>query len=162
MNRQQKRQLAKQRNHKPNRSKAIYTTNFQLEFESFDSIERLFANMRNGALEYEQGEGWVIMGLSGEYLHVLSALEGWMEYWRIITMENGIPYDDSALRRFAKSLEYEKPLNLGEVEAAYQVVQIQRHLYRTLPKSITTNTARNVMADIKRNDEIKALIRKAA
>lgn len=161
VNRQQRRLEEKRKARKPNRSSAIYTTNFQLEFESFDSIERLFANIRNGSLEYQQGEGWVIMGLSGEYLHVLSALEGWMDYWTEITNEQEIPYNDVALRKFGKSLEYEKPLNMLEVNAAYEIVKLQRQLYRALPKSVTTRTARNIMARNKMNDEIKSLIRVA-
>lgn len=143
---------------KPNRSTAIYTTGFQLEFESFDTIERMFQQIRNGELRFDQREGWVIMGLSGEDLHILSALEGWMTYWSTLTEENGLQYDDKALHRLAKSLEYEKPMNMAEVEAAYAVVQHQRILYRTMPKSVTTRTAKKVQAQIRRDEEIKILV----
>lgn len=146
---------AQRRNHQPNRSMARYVTKFQLEHESFDTIERMFQQIRHGELRYDPQEGWVIMGLAGEDLHILSALQGWILYWETLTDDQSIAYDDSALRRLAKSLEYEKPLNESEVAAAYAIVQLQRALYRTLPKPVTTRVSREVSARIQRDNEIK-------
>jgi hypothetical protein len=161
MNRQQRRAQKHAKPRKENRSAKTYFTGFQLEFESFDTVERFFMHMRNGSLEWEDGEGWVILGLSGEYLHILSALEGWITYWHELCLGEDISYDDSALRRLAKSLEYEKPLNMAEINAAYAVVGLQRQLYRALPKQVTTRYAHTVRAQIKRDDEIKDLIKAA-
>jgi hypothetical protein len=162
MNRAQKRMAAKTNRHKFNRSRAIYTTNFQLEHESFDTIERLFQQIRNGELRYDRKDGWIIMGLSGEDLHILSAIEGWMLYWRTLTEEQSIQYDDSAMRRLAKSLEYEKPMNMAEVEAAYAVLEQQRRIYRALPKSITTLVSKQVQQQIRVESEIRSLLGAAA
>lgn len=158
MNRAQRRQAKRLATVRPNRSCVRFTTKFQLEHESFDTIERMFQQIRNGELRYDQRDGWVIMGLSGEDLHILSALEGWMRYWKTLTSEHGIPYDDGALRRLAKSLEYEKPLNELEVEAAYAVVEEQRRLYRTLPKAVTSRVSQDVQKAIRRDNEIKQLM----
>lgn len=147
---------------KPNRSTAIYTTKFQLEHESFDTIERLFEQIRNGELRYDQKDGWVIMSLAGEDMHVLSAMEGWIEYWQSLAADQNIPYDDGALCRLAKSLEYEKPMNMAEVDAAYAVVCRQRELYRALPKYVTTRVAKAVRAKLaseNQAEEIKRLMR---
>jgi hypothetical protein len=146
---------AQRRNPQPNRSAARYITHFQREHESFDTIERMFQQIRHGELRYDPQEGWVIMGLAGEDLHILSALEGWILYWETLTDDQGIAYEDSALRRLARSLEYEKPLNEAEVTAAYAVVQLQRSLYRTLPKTITTRVSHEVSARIRRDNEIR-------
>jgi len=154
---------AERRGHKPNRSKARYVTNFQLEHESFDTIERLFQQMRNGELRYDEGDkSWVVMGLDGRDMDVLSALEGWMTFWTELTEEHGIQYDDRALAKLAKSLEYHKPMTIEEVEAAYKVVEAQRTIYRVLPKSVTTAVAHRVQAQIRTENEIKALVGRAA
>jgi hypothetical protein len=132
MNREQRRMEKRLAKAKPNRSRAIYVTNFQLEFESFDTIERLFVQLRHGAIEYVGGKP-IIMGLHGEHY--------------------------GPLLRLCKSLEYGKPLLPAEIEAAYAVVVVQRRYYRTLPKSVTTAMSRQVVADIQRTDEIRNLMR---
>ena len=102
------------------------------------------------------------MGLKGEYYGVLAALEGWTEYWAEVADRNAIAYDDGALRRLAKSLEYNKPLNLGEVNAAYAVVEQQRQMFRTLPRKHIAEVAIEVMQKIQRTDEIRELMKAAA
>ena len=161
MNRTQRRLAKRQAKAKPNRSKSIYTTNFSLEFETFDTIERMFLKLRNGEIEYE-GAHPVIMGLHGEFYRVLPAMDGWLQYWRELTEAHGLDYDDRALRKLYNSLEYGKPLNVAEIDAAYAVVKRQRELYRALPKSVTTATAHRVMADIRRTDEIRELMGEVA
>ncbi|MFA7351350.1 MAG: hypothetical protein WC009_11360 [Methylotenera sp.] len=162
MNRAQRRKLEKSKSQKPNRSRLKMTNYFTLEFDTFDSIERLFQQLRNGALLYSQKDGWQIMGLSGEMLHIESALEGWLKYWKELTEQNNIPYDDAPLVRILKALEYVKPLSRREIDAAYKVVELQRHLYRTVPKAETTRVVREVQKDIRRTDEIRELMGIAA
>jgi hypothetical protein len=157
MNRQQRRQ-AERKPSKFSRSHAIYSTKFTLEHESFDSIERLFAKLRIGELEWTKEDGYVIRGLSGEYLHIVSALEGFIDCWRTIADGEDISYDDSALRRLAKSLEYEKPLNMVEIESAYNVVKVQRSMYRALPKLVISKYAKQTQSKFRVNDEIRDLI----
>lgn len=159
MNRKLKRMAKRIEGRKPNRSTAKYTTDFQLEFVAFDSIERLFQMVRNGSLNWDS-DGWYIMGISGENLHVVSALEGWIYYWKELTDRQKIAYDDAALRRFCKSLEYEKPMQLHEVEAAFKLVELQRSIYRALPKKITTEVTHDVRRLIKIDNEIKDLERR--
>lgn len=161
MNRAQRRMAKRQANRRPNRSAAIYTTNFQLEFESFDSIERLFLSVRNGELEWTP-EGWQMMSLSGDPLNIVSALEGWIKYWQALAEDQHLPYDDAAMVKFCKSLAYEKPMQLAEVEAAYAVVCEQRRLYRALPKSVTTRVSHKVQAEIAVENEIERLMKGAA
>lgn len=149
------------RNHKPNRSEARYVTKFQLEHESFDTIERMFQKIRNGELEYE-GPHPIIMGLHGEHYRMLPALDGWLKYWRDLTAQQSIPYDDGALLRLRNSLDYGKPLTEGQVDEAYAVVTEQRRLYRLLPKAVTTKVAHAVMREIALDDQIKDAMRAAA
>jgi hypothetical protein len=158
MNRELRRAEKRLAKAKPNRSRAIYVTNFQLEFESFDTIERLFVQLRHGAIEYVGGKP-IIMGLHGEHYEMLPAMEGWLKYWQELAAEHDLEYDDGPLLRLCKSLEYGKPLLPAEIEAAYAVVGVQRRYYRTLPKSVTTAMSRQVVADIQRTDEIRNLMR---
>jgi hypothetical protein len=158
LNRAQRRALEKAKRHKPNRSAAIYTGHFQLEFETFDTIERMFEKLRNGEIEYE-GSKPVIMGLHGEYYELLPAFDGWVKYWRELTEQQGIAYDDGAMMRLRNSLEYGMPLTEKQVEDAYAVVKLQRQLYRAIPKSITTKVAHAVMRDIRLDDQIKEAMR---
>lgn len=157
MNREQRRK-AERKPAKFSRSHAIYSTKYTLEHESFDSIERLFGKLRIGELEWTVKDGYVIRGLSGEYLHITSALEGFIDCWKTIAEGEGISYDDTALRKLSKSLEYEKPLNMAEVEAAYDVVKVQRAMYRALPKMVITKYAKQTQSKFRVNDEIKDLM----
>jgi hypothetical protein len=156
MNRIQRRaqERAERRGHKLNRSRAIYTGHFQLEFETFDTIERLFEKIRNGALEYI-GPHPVVMGLHGEHYHVLPALDGWIKYWRVLTEEQDIAYDDNAL-------EFAMPLTDKQAADAYGVVILQRALYRALPKAVTTKVAHEVQRDIQLTDEITLAMQAAS
>lgn len=161
LNREQRRKQAKAGQIKPNRSRLKMTNYFTLEFDTFDSIERLFQQLRNGALLYSQKDGWQLMGISGEMLHIESALAGWIQYWQELTAQNNIPYDDAPLVRILKALEYVKPLSMREIDAAYKVVQLQRHLYRTVPKAETTRVVREVQQSIRTTDEIRELLKAA-
>lgn len=158
MNRASRRKLEKSKNHKPNRSRLQMTNHFTLEFESFDSIERLFQQLRNFAVVYSENSGWEIMGISGEMLHVESALAGWIQYWQELTEQNNIPYDDAPLVRILKALEHLEPLSKRDIEEAYKVVELQRHLYRTVPKAETTRVVREVQKSIRTTDEIRELM----
>lgn len=158
MNRAQRRKQEKSKAIKPNRSRVKMTNNFTLEFDTFDSIERLFQQLRNFAVVYSENHGWEIMGLSGEMIHIESALTGWIQYWKELTEQNNIPYEDAALVRILMAFESFEPLSKREIEEAYKVVKVQRHLYRTLPKAETTRVANLVQKDIKRTDEIRELM----
>lgn len=159
MNRFQRRIALKKR--KPNRSSAIFTTQFILDFQAFDSIERLFIAVRNGELEWSP-EGWQLMGITGEKLHVVSALQGWIQFWKALADDQFLPYHDAPLVKFCKSLEYEKPMNLNEVNAAYEVVEIQRRFYRTIPKPAIRRVTEEVRKEIARENEIRELMGVAA
>lgn len=170
MNRAQRSNESRAKNAKPNRSRAQYTNNFTMEFESFYTIESLFQQLRNGALNYDQ-DGYCIMGLSGEMLHIESALSGWCEYWKTLTEQNGIKYDDGPLELLRRALENTASdvlewagikITHRHIDEAYEVIKIQRQLYRQLPKSLTTKVAHEVKADIRKTDEIRELILEAA
>lgn len=162
MNRAQRRKQERSKAIKPNRSRLKMTNNFTLEFDTFDSIERLFQQLRNFAVVYSENHGWEIMGLTGEMIHIESALAGWIQYWQELTEQNNIPYDDARLVRILKALEHLDPLSKRDIEEAYKVVNVQRHLYRTLPKTETTRVANVVQKEIKRTDEIRELMEIAA
>jgi hypothetical protein len=156
MNRAERRQAAKPK--KFSRSHAVYSTRYTLEMESFDSVERLFDKLRHGELEWTKDDGYVIRGLSGEYLHIVSALEGFIDCWWTIANGEGIPYDDTALRKLSKSLEYEKPLNRAEIDKAYDVIKLQRAIYRSLPQKVISSYAKQTQSKFRVNDEIRDLM----
>lgn len=169
MNRAQRRKESRAKKAKPNRSRAQYTNNFTMEFESFDSIERLFQQLRHGALSYDQ-DGYCIMGLSGEILHIESALSGWCEYWNTLTEQIGIEYDDGPLELLRRALENTASdvlewagikITHRHIDEAYEVIKIQRQLYRQLPKSLTTKVAHEVKSNIRKVDEIRELLMEA-
>lgn len=158
MSRAQKRMEARMAKHKPNRSKAQYNTSIQLEFDAFDTIDRMFLAIRNGALEWEPS-GFVIKGISGEYMHVLSALQGWIAYWAALAEHLKLDYSDAALVKLAKSLEYEKPMQPAEVEAAYAVVNHQRQFFRNIPQPIRKRVCDQVRDEIAKENEIRELLK---
>ncbi|ROH87987.1 hypothetical protein ED236_00395 [Pseudomethylobacillus aquaticus] len=161
MNRAQRRQENRLARAKPNRSRAIYSTSFTLLFESFDTIDRMIQKLRHGELEYISGVP-VVMSLKGEWYAMLPALDGWIAYWRELTEQHNISYDDSPLAKLRNKLEYSMPLTLDDVDAAESVVHLQRKLYMCLPKSVTTRVAHKVQADIMAAEEIAELMKVAA
>jgi len=161
MNRTERRRQAKLAKRRPNRSAIRYNTDLTLEFEAFDSIERLFVAVRSGELEWSQ-EGWQLMGLGGEKLHVVSALQGWIKFWQELAEHESLLYDDAALVKFCRSLEYEKPMSLREVDAAYEVVKLQRKFYRAIPKDVIRKVTHKVRAELATDAEIEKLLKEAA
>lgn len=161
MNRTERRRQAKLAKRRPNRSAIKYNNFLTIESDAFDSIERLFIAVRHGALEWGL-DGWQIMGLSGEMLHVVSALQGWIKFWQELAEHESLLYDDAALVKFCKSLEYEKPMSLREVGAAYEVVKLQRKFYRAIPKDVIRKVTRKVQAELATDAEIEKLLKEAA
>lgn len=155
-NRAQRRMAKKATRHKVRAPRAFIPPTLDC-WEQFDSIERLFSQLKAGAVEVESSM-ITIMGLHGERYAVLPALEGWITYWHTLATRHGIPYNDTAMRKLAKSLEYDKPLQMAEVEAAYQVVELQRRMFRVLPRKEVAAVAKEVMHDIRVTDEIKGLM----
>ena len=127
------------------------------EFEQFDSIERVFQKLKNGEIEY-QGEHPVILGLHGEYYAILPALDGWLSHWRLVAEGFNIDYDDANLVKLKNKLSVNMPLTLNQIENAYQVVQSQRAMFRTLPRDAIIKAANDVMRDIQTTDAIKELM----
>lgn len=157
-NRAQRRREAKLARVKPNRSAFKFDTRYTKEIDTFDTIDRLFLGMRNGQLRWGPS-GWLIMGISGEDMDVLSALSGWIDYWRQLADHVQADYDDAALRRLAKSLEYEKPMTMAELDAAAEVVERQRKLYRAIPHATRKLIYHKVKAEIDRENEIRELMK---
>ena len=126
------------------------------EWEQFDSIERMFQKIKHGEIEWD-GTNYVFMGMKGETYALLPALEGWTEYWAEVAKRFDIAdYDDGALRRLAKSLEYDKPLTEQQVEAAYAVVEQQRAMFRAIPRPEIAKAAIEVMQRIQVRDAMEA------
>ncbi len=108
---------------KPLRLPKIYTAH-----RDFYEIYKLFDSIESGYVDF--ADGHIVQKNSDKELYaVLPAIEGWMEYFRGLANVQGVEYDDSALKRMVKSLEYDKPLSLEEVYAARDVVDAQYKLY---------------------------------
>ena len=161
MNRAEKRMQARVAKHKINRSKAQYNNILTMQNDCFDSLDRMFLSIRNGELRWD-GKAYVIMGINGHDIHICSALSGWVYYWEQLTADMGIAYDGSAMKRLCKSLEYDKPLTMSEVDAAQEVLEIQRKLYRSIPQQKRREVYARVNAELKRESEIRELIGRAA
>lgn len=161
MNRAEKRLQARMAKHKPNRSRMQYNNILTLQNDCFDSLDRMFLSIRNGELRWN-GKAYVIMGINGHDLHICSALSGWVYYWEELTDEMGVSYDGSAMKRLCKSLEYDKPLTLAEVDAAEEVLEVQRKLYRSIPQQKRREVYARVDAELKREGEIRELITRRA
>ena len=160
MNRQQRRMELKALKHKTNRSRVQMNNYFQLEFETFETIERLFEMMRNGSLLWD-GKSWVIMGQQGVLVDITYSLGWWLRYWKTIANRAGKQYDDTAMVRLLKSLEYHKPLTIDEVNKAYDVVKMQRWLYRNAGAKLVSQTV-DELKKVQEQEEMKELLRKVA
>ena len=161
MNRTERRKQAKLAKRRPNRSAIKYNNFLTIESNAFDSIERLFIAARHGALEWGL-DGWQIMGIDGDMIHVVSALQGWIKFWQELAEHESLPYNDDPLVKFCKSLEYEKPMSLREVDAAYEVVKLQRKFYRAIPKDVIRKVTHKVRAELATDAEIEKLLKEAA
>lgn len=131
MNRKIRRALAKVKD--TNQPIKLRNVNFALdEFEQFDDIDRMVQKLEHGAIEMKQGRP--VMMTKGIEYDVLSALEGWMMYWRMLADKNNIDYDDSAMHVVARRLENAMPLMQRHINEFKRVVQAQRALFRAIPR----------------------------
>jgi hypothetical protein len=102
------------------------------EFQQFDDIERMMQKLENGAIEMEQGRP--VMTTKGETYDVVSAMEGWLEYWAAVATKRGIPYDDEPMRIMKRRLDNGVHLTPDIIQGAKRVVAAQRALFRAIPR----------------------------
>lgn len=112
------------------------------EFEQFDDIERMVQKLEHGAIETEQGRP--VMTTKGVTYDVLSALEGWMEYWRMLADKHSIPYDDQPMHTVARRLENVMPLTPTHIDGFKRVVAQQRAMFRSIPRRDISSQATTV------------------
>jgi len=109
------------------------------EFEQFDDTMRLIQKLEHGAIETEQGRP--VMTTKGVTYDVLSALEGWMEYWRMLAEKHGIDYDDQPMHTVARRLENGMPLTPTLIDGFKRVVEQQRAMFRSIPRHVISSQA---------------------
>lgn len=110
------------------------------EFEQFDDIERLMQKLDHGAIEMAQGRP--VMTTKGVTYDVLSAIGGWMDYWLDLAEKHGWRiYDDSAMRKLAARLEAGMMLTPKIVDEARLVVNLQRAMFRAIPRNAISSQA---------------------
>lgn len=120
------------------------------EFEQFDDIERMTQKLEHGAIETQQGRP--VMTTKGVTYDVLSALEGWMEYWRMLADKHGIAYDDEPMRVVARRLENAMPLTPSHIEGFKRVVSAQRAMFRSIPRREISSQATTVQIKLLMDD----------
>lgn len=109
------------------------------EFQQFDDTDRLIQKLEHGALEHQQGRP--VMTTKGVTYDVLSALEGWMEYWRMLADKHNIDYDDAPMRTVVCRLENAMPLTQSHIQGFKNVVAAQRAMFRAIPRHIISSQA---------------------
>lgn len=162
MNREQRRQAERDAKRKPNRSRAQLNNMVMLEFETFETIERMFAQIRNGELNYSPTMGWVILGGNGALCDIVYSMRWWLKQWATVAERANIAYDDTALAKLHKALEYHMPLTLAHVTNAYTVVQQQRHIYRTIDQQLLMRVVNELQAEQSKQIEIEQLMKQVA
>lgn len=163
LNRAQKRALKNQKPMKQNRSRLQMNNYFTLEYDTFRAIDTMFRKLRTTGLDYVQGEGLLLEEPSSEMIDIESSLEGWLHYWKELAEVANIEYDDAPLRIIANSLKYHKQITMKEIDVAFDVVNLQRKLYRTLDKQLISKVVYQVQDSLKVEDELRdyaELIRK--
>lgn len=121
------------------------------EFEQFDDIERMVQKLEHGAIETEQGRP--VMTTKGVTYDVLSALEGWMEYWRMLADKHSIPYDDQPMHTVARRLENVMPLTPTHIDGFKRVVEQQRAMFRTIPRHEISSQATTTQIKLLLDDQ---------
>lgn len=109
------------------------------EFKQFDDIERLIQKLEHGAIETEQGRP--VMTTKGVTYDVLSALDGWMTYWRMLADKHTIAYDDQQMHAVARRLENGMPLTPTIIEGFKRIVEQQRAMFRSIPRHVISSQA---------------------
>ena len=121
------------------------------EFEQFDDIERMIQKLEHGAIETEQGRP--VMTTKGVTYDVLSALEGWMEYWRMLADKHGVAYDDQPMHAVARRLENVMPLTQSLIDGFKRVVAAQRAMFRSIPRQDISSQATTVQIKLLLDDQ---------
>lgn len=138
MNRQLRRAMAKQKPIAPIPKRRPVPAAVD-EFEQFDDIDRLTQKLEHGAIEVEHGRP--VMTTKGVTYDVLSALEGWMEYWRMLADKHTIAYDDQQMHAVARRLENGMPLTPTIIEGFKRIVEQQRAMFRSIPRHVISSQA---------------------
>ena len=109
------------------------------EFQQFDDTMRLIQKLEHGAIEHQQGRP--VMTTKGVTYDVLSALEGWMEYWRMLADKHNINYNDEPMRVVTCRLENAMPLTPTHIDGFKSVVDAQRAMFRSIPRHVISSQA---------------------
>jgi hypothetical protein len=109
------------------------------EFQQFDDIDRMMQKLENGAIEMEQGRP--VMTTKGETYDVVSALEGWLEYWAAVAKKRDIPYNDEPMQILKRRLDNGVHLTPDIIQGAKRVVAAQRAMFRAIPRQEISSDA---------------------
>lgn len=106
----------------------------------FCQIDLLLLKLRKG--EVETVDGHVIMTTAaGEVYRVVPAMEGWIEYWQAMARKAHVKYDDRALVKIKNALRYDMPITPEQIDAALDVVNMQKRIYHATPAQAISSEA---------------------
>jgi hypothetical protein len=142
MNRAYRREIARDGKRKNNRSAKVHKVPKTFDkFQQFDEIDRLLQKLANGEIEYQYNEEWdcerpVLMSKQGNFLDVLSALEGWLMLWREVAMLHKFhDYDDRPFVLLAFKLRSNVELSDMDVLGAIKVADKQKTMFDNIDRS---------------------------
>jgi hypothetical protein len=94
----------------------------------FRPIDAMFEQLRNDQVDAVRGR-LVFVSFEGELCEICPALEGWIKVWELLDrrFELGIPTQPLDVLR--RKLDAGMPLELTEVDAAWQTICAQRRAY---------------------------------
>ena len=134
MNRQHRRALAKVKKHRPTRfqQQPLRLSRIETRRRSFMNIEDIINTIQNREVEYINGKPYYYDPIDGKYYGLVSALEGWADYWEMIAKKYGIVIDTAAFKQMANCLNYCTPIQQTTIDRALNSVIKMKEVYLQL------------------------------
>lgn len=148
MNRQQRRQLARDESRGINRAERVVSLPALIdEFTVFDIPQRIFDQISNGSIDAVQGVP-VFVDNEGILSEVVPALSGWVFTWQKISDDHHMGLSLVAMEAVYKRLQVNTPLTNLIVAQAKVELNACRAAFRTADRKALMATAKTAQLQI--------------
>jgi hypothetical protein len=109
-------------------------------FRLFDPIYSVLEQMEFGEIETVSGKP-VFLDYEGHWSEVSQAMIGWSDCWQRICDDQQIHFNPAPLRKMANKLDYGVPLEVDDIAAAREVIDLTKRVFMRTPAHILRSHA---------------------
>ena len=134
MNRQIRRLTAKVKKHKPAhfQQQPLYLHRIEKRRRDFLNIDDILNTIQNREVEYIKGKPYYYDHIDGKHYGLVASLQGWADYWLLITKRYQTDLDADVFNQIANCLNYCTPIQQSTIERALNSVVKMKEIYLQL------------------------------